>query len=257
MIYRPTVPNTSEATPAGGDNSRSSLKTLQKTSKDLLQIVGLFSAISLATSTNTLALDIMAGINFPNKSVEVYDKDADDDYIASFSSKFKVAPTIGLRNKPDYISESNFGYFFQFDGAIFELDKQEIDGEDDPQDVGTSLSGFSVLATPTLFYHFNKSPTNWSQKVGLGVGAGYLSLTGDFNITDDTHPKFAQTIDVSERGWGLTVGLFFEISNDKHSFIISNFAPSIADDNYEYMQHNIDMMYRYKFSIDSFPFSLN
>ena len=34
-----------------------------------------------------------------------------------------------------------------------------------------------------------------------------------------------------------------------HSIIIQDFGPIVSDDNYEYSQQNIDIMYRYKFSL--------
>ena len=234
------------------------LKTLTSKSKHLFKIVGLTSAIFMASVTNLSALDVMVGINIPSKDISITDKNQDAiDDIATFSSKFKVAPSVGLRTEPNYISDGQFGYFFQFDGATFDIDTQEINDEDDPKDIGTSISGSSLLAVPTIFYHFNKSQTAWSQKFGIGVGASYLDLRGDFIVTDNTHPEYNQKIDVDTKGWGMAVGVFFEVSNDKHLFIIQNFAPTISDDKYEYQQHNIDMMYRYKFTIDNFPFRLN
>ena len=208
----------------------------------------LSSMIILGTNAN--ALDLMVGLNISNKSIEVNDKENADEVIATMDAGMKYSPTIGLRTEPKSIGSknSNWGYFFQFDGTTFNIDKQSVD-EEEEKEMGTSIKGYSLFAVPTAYYHFNRKSKGWSQKLGIGVGAGYLNMTGNFKVTKQNHADYGQTKDVSINEMGMAVGVFLEFSNKNHSIIIQNFAPSVSDDNYEYMQHNIDMMYRYKFSL--------
>jgi hypothetical protein len=208
---------------------------------------------SLATiySLNLNALDLMVGININSKIIHIDDKETENEDIAKMKSKQQYSPIIGLRTEPQYFSNgnSNWGYFYQFDGTTFQIDTQEVDGQDEEQNLGTSIKGYSLVAVPTAYYHFNKKSTGWSQKVGIGVGAGYLNMSGNFKITKQSHPDYGQTKDVNIKEFGMAVGVFFEFSKKQHSIIIQNFAPTVSDDNYEYSQSNIDIMYRYKFSL--------
>ncbi len=200
--------------------------------------------------TNVQALDLMVGLNISNKSIDINDKENQDEVIATMDGGLNYSPVLGLRTEPDYFGgkDSNWGYFFQFDGMMFDIKKQS-DEENEETDIGTSIKGYSIFAVPSAYYHFNKKSKGWSQKVGIGVGAGYLSMSGDFIITKEGHLEYGQTKDVDISKTGMAVGVFVEFSNKNHSIIIQNFAPSISDDNYEYMQHNVEMMYRYKFSL--------
>ena len=209
------------------------------------------SSLATICSLNLNALDLMIGINIKSASIEIDDKKTQDDEIAQMSNGQQYSPTIGLRTEPQYFSNgnSNWGYFYQFDGTIFQIDKQEIDGQDEEQDLGTSIKGYSLFAVPTGYYHFNKNSNGWSQKVGIGIGAGYLNMSGNFKITKQSHPDYGQIKDVNVKDFGMAIGIFLEFSNKNHSIIIQNFGPTVSDDNYEYMQHNVDIMYRYKFSL--------
>ncbi|MBI4651605.1 hypothetical protein HY745_10045 [Candidatus Desantisbacteria bacterium] len=199
-------------------------------------------------NTNIMAFDLMIGGNASQKSVWVEEKSNNDNDIAKMSDGIQYAPTIGLRTNLKYFNnETNWGHFYQFDGVLFDISKQELPNIDKEQNVGTSIKGYSLSATPTAFYHFKKNnENNWSYKTGIGVGLGYLKLNGNFKITEYLHPEYNQIKQVDVAAIGFSVGVFFEASNNNHSIVIQNFAPSVSDNKYNYLQHNVDIMYRYK-----------
>lgn len=190
----------------------------------------------------------MIGGNASNKSVWIEDTSLSGNEIAKMDNGIIFVPSVGLRTDLRYFNdESNWGYFYQFSGALFDIKKQELPNIEENQDVGTSLKGYSLFATPTAFYHFNMSnKKNWSYKTGIGVGLGFLKLQGNFKITETSHLEYDQVKNVNVAAVGFSVGVYFEASKNNHSIIIQNFAPTISDDKYEYMQHNVDIMYRYR-----------
>ncbi len=117
-------------------------------------------------------------------------------------------------------------------------------GQGKEEDWGTSIKGYSVYAVPTGFYHFNKGSNGWSQKIGVGVGIGYVNMSGNFKRTE-----MSQSEEIDVKGFAQTVGVFFEFLNGNHSFVLQNYGPSISDNKYEYTQSNVDIMYRYSFQL--------
>ena len=210
-------------------------------------IIVICSAVVL--SSKAMAFDLMVGVNSSVTSLDIEDLALDDAKLAGMN-KGQIYPSVGVRTDLKYFSEdSNWMYFYQFDGAIFEFNKQEITSSHDLQDVGTSIKGFSLFAVPTAAYHFNKgSVRTWSYKAGMGLGLAYLHMKGNFRITMQEYPEYAQVKDVNVNAMGFTIGFFLEASSKKHSIVFQNFAPMVDDEKYSYEQHNIELMYRYKFT---------
>lgn len=190
----------------------------------------------------------MLGVNVSSKSIQIDDKQTEEELIAEMDGDFQTTPSLSLRSEQNYFGNSDFGYFYQLDGSLFDISEQNIDGTN--SDVATSIEGYSLFAVPTLYYHFNADSDNWSQKIGIGFGVGYVNMSGTFKITKSSHPNYNQIKTVDVDAVDMAVGIFIEISNDDHSFVLQNFSPSVSDDNFEYMQHNVEMIYRYKFSLD-------
>lgn len=206
--------------------------------KTILLIFLIFSSLNL------YALELLLGVNIAGKSVEIKNK-TDDEKISIMENDPRIQPTISLRTKQNYFNEgkSNFGYFYQFDWSVYEVDQQKINNK--LKDLDTQLKGYSFYTVPTAYYHIYKDSKNWSAKLGLGLGLGYAKVTGNFEITNKKHPNYGtkQKADVSE--FAPAIGLFIEVSNDKHSFVLQNFAPTTEDENFKYQQNNLDLMYRY------------
>jgi len=207
----------------------------------LFWFIGFFS--------NAQALDLMIGLNIANKSIQIDDKVTGQNEIATMDNGIQYNPTIGLRTEARYFGNenTNWGYFYQFDMTKFDINSQTLDGNEE-QNIGTSMKGYSSFAVPTTFYHFNKSSIAWSQKVGIGLGVGYIKMSGDFKITNKSHQLYGQIQQVDFNEFCLVGGILYEFSNNNHSIVIQNFAPIVSDDRYYYTQHNVDIMYRYKFS---------
>ncbi len=201
-------------------------------------------------SSHLYAFSLLVGIKSSVSSMRVNDLQSGDEKIAQMHSTPQFYPAVGIRTKPNYIGKSNWGYFYQLDWSRYRLSRQKFDGIDD-NDVGTEIKGYSVFAVPTLYYDFYKKE-EWTFKAGLGIGAGYMSTKGSFKITQASHPEFNTLKAVNVNDFGIAYGIFFELLNEHHSFIVQNFIPSAKDANYEYAQDNVDIMYRYIFHLDLF-----
>ena len=101
--------------------------------KKSLLVLSSLSVLSL----NLKALDLMIGVNVKSASVGIEDKQMGNDEIAKMKSKQQYSPIIGLRTEPQYFNNgnSNWGYFYQFDGSTFQIDTQEIDGQDEDRNI--------------------------------------------------------------------------------------------------------------------------
>lgn len=200
------------------------------------------------------SLELDVGIEFSNKSVWVEEIARGPNEIAMIDSEDEIMPSITLRTSTGYFSEgSNWGYHFQLDGSIFNVSMQTVPGSDELQDFGTSIDGYSLFAVPVAYYHFNNtSKDEWSYKAGIGAGIGYLHLEGTYQITHDGHPEIGTVKSVDASGFGLAVGVYLEASKGKHIIVVQNYAPTVDDGRYEYMQHNVLIAYRYAVDLSEF-----
>jgi len=201
-----------------------------------------------------LAVELLLGLDIGNKSVWVEDRNGNGNEIAKVESDFSYTPSAALRSAGIYFSEqSQWGYFYSLDFSIFDLHTQEIGDNSDFVDLGTRLKGYSFFAVPMLFYHFKRfNGEGWQHKFGVGAGFGYLSLSGNFQITDASHRQYGKIIPVNDSGYNLAVGVYYEAANPPHYIILQNYGPLLESGAYKFQQHNVVMSYRYAFNID-FP----
>lgn len=206
--------------------------------------------ISLAITVDAKAFEILLGVEATNKAIWVEESARGANEIAKLDSGLTYGPSVGARTEPRYFDNSQWGYHYQFDGSIFNIDKQELPGMDQGVDVGTSIKGYSLYAVPVGFYHFFKGlDDHWQYKAGLGVGIGYLNMRGSFKITDPQHPEYNQIKKMRAEGVNLAVGVYIEIARGPHMIIIQNYGPTAEDNTYHYLQHNVVIAYRYAFEI--------
>ena len=86
-------------------------------------------------------------------------------------------------------------------------------------------------------------------KWGVGVGVGYLNMHGNFRVTKHSRADYWDKKDVNVNGFGMAVGVFFEIAKGNHFITAQGFGPVVSDDNYKYQEENIEIMYRYRLAL--------
>lgn len=200
-------------------------------------------------STNAFGFDIFLGAESGSKSVTVKQPDIGTKVIAIVSSEPELSPSFTFRSKEKYLSEkSKWAYHFQIDAAEFDVNMQQLPSTREIVDLNTSLDGFSVYALPVIYYHFNKNfVKKWNYRAGFGLGVGYMKLNGNFKITDPGHPQYNQIKSVGIKGYGGSVGLYFEATYKRHMIVLQSYGPVLTDEPYQYHQVNTVLAYRYKF----------
>ena len=199
-------------------------------------------------SSNAHALELLVGIVSADQDIWIAEKNGSTNAIVRNPTKYQ--PTIGLRSEEGSFSdESNWGYFYEVNYARFELSLQET-SSGELADYDTGLSGWGLYAIPVGYYHFNKGkPEEWSYKAGIGVGLGYLNMSGSFVITEPSHLNYNQRKKVDAKGIDMAVAIYLEVSKGPHTFLIENYSPTIEDDKYSYQFMNVGISYKYAFQI--------
>ncbi|MDH5423758.1 MAG: hypothetical protein OEY29_02040 [Gammaproteobacteria bacterium] len=200
-------------------------------------------------STNALAFDIFLGVESGAKSVTVKEPEFGNEIISTVKSEPELSPSFTFRSKEKYFSEkSKWAYHFQVDAAEFDVNMQQLQPTAGLVNLGTSLDGYSLYALPVVYYHFNKNLVKkWTYRAGFGLGIGYMKLDGNFKITDPGHPQYNQIKAVQIKGYGSSVGLYFEATYKRHMIVLQSYGPVLTDEPYQYHQVNTVLAYRYKF----------
>ncbi|BCE01943.1 hypothetical protein [Marinicellulosiphila megalodicopiae] len=203
-------------------------------------------------SSNSFAInwDKMPNISFGTevgfKSLSVIEKNSKNAELAKMSKGLTIVPSVVISSNAKYIWEDdNWGYHVQVKGGWYTMDKQTIDEQS--EDLGTQIKGISIYAVPVGYYHFNKKVVdNWTYKLGLGAGLGWVSLDGDTKITKTNHTLTGEMVSIDNTGFGTAMGIYFEANYKNHSVVLQNYAPQISDNHFFYQQHNIVVAYRYQ-----------
>lgn len=96
-------------------------------------------------------------------------QESDKDFNLSFAA----------RSFDSFWGKSKAGYYFEFGIDTYTVEDHEVWGLVEKEDIYTSTSGEYFYLVPIAFYEFNKSGSpNWSFKVGVGAGIGYLTIDG-------------------------------------------------------------------------------
>jgi len=117
----------------------------------------------------------------------------DGDLINPQQSDNEVFLSLSLKLLDRYWGESAWGYYIAFDLDSYETNRADEIGLVTKQIINTSISGNYLYATPTIFYNLTRSVTSdWSVKVGLGLGVGYLSMDGTMMVNNPPGPRVEQ-----------------------------------------------------------------
>jgi hypothetical protein len=113
------------------------------------------------------------------------------------------------------------------------LNEQKVEG-DRIRNLGTSVSGVSAFLTPTVFYNWGAQRLHANAgrafRVGFGVGAGYLSASGNVIFTETTGER--HTFDVS--GFGVASAAFMEYRSGRFVSRLRWQGPAVSDRDFEY-----------------------
>ena len=173
---------------------------------------------------------ITAGISVNSIDFDVYNE-GNTSPNGTLSEEFSYSPIIILGSPYKYFGESNWGGLMEYSFSTFQLNQQLVN--DELVDLGTSVKGYYVFVTPTLFYSFfERNPRDkYDQTLitGLGVGLGYLKATGDIIFTETTQEL--HEIDVNRAA--LAISLFVD-------YRIGNFVTRISGGLTSYTKNNFD-----------------
>jgi len=173
---------------------------------------------------------VTAGISVKQRQFDVQNEGSINPN-GTLSEDFSYTPYIILGSPYRYIGESKWGSFIEYSISTFNLNQQMVN--DELVDLGTSVKGYDIFVTPTLFYSFfGQNPSIKHDQTllsGIGVGVGYLKATGDIIFTETTQER--QDIDVS--GLDLAVSIFVD-------YRIGNFTTRITAGGTTYTRDNLD-----------------
>jgi hypothetical protein len=145
-----------------------------------------FAVAICCVSVNVHAVELFAGGS-------LYRTNLDGDFINPQTSDYEFFPSLGIKSLDRYWGDTAFGYFFAFDLDSYKLERQDAIGLVTKEIITTSMSGHYLYFTPTVFYDFTRhSKSDWSVKVGVGVGAGYLTTDGTLMVNTPPGPRVEQ-----------------------------------------------------------------
>ncbi|ANW26567.1 hypothetical protein BA953_20655 [Vibrio coralliilyticus] len=118
--------------------------------------------------------------------------------------------------------------------------------QDSEANLGTSVRGWTVSLSPMLFYHF-PNLGNWEFKSGISLGAGYVKVKGDYQITNSNSADVGQIKDIDEEGIAWFSGVRFDAKYGRHTVSLSALTPIIHSDDVDF-QHGIGTL-SYSYSL--------
>jgi len=210
-----------------------------------------FLVLFIAFPVVSHAVELAVGLQSTFTNIEIQDPEHGDKDVAVMTSGFHILPTASLVSSPYYFAEdSNVGMQFQLDWSFFKSGQQALQNSQDKVDLGTSVKGYAITAVPVLFYHWNRDAgSDWNAKVGIGFGAGYLDLKGNYQITHVAQQR-GETRDVDFDGLGMAINVYLEANKGPHQFQLYNFSPILSEKDYDFQGHNVVMAYKYRFDLN-------
>lgn len=189
---------------------------------------------------------VTAGISANSVDIDVYNEGSTNTN-GTLSEEFSYTPYIILGSPYKYFGESNWGGLMEYSFSTFNLSQQTVNEE--LVDLGTSVKGYDLFVTPTVFYSFfgQNASVKYDHTLitGLGVGIGYLKATGDIIFTESTRER--HEIDVS--GPGLAVSIFIDYRIGNFSTRISGGGTTYTQDNLEYDAFAFSWDFGYTFGL--------
>jgi hypothetical protein len=189
---------------------------------------------------------VTAGVSVKSVDIDVYNEGSTSAN-GTLSEEFSYTPYIILGSPYKYFGESNWGGLMEYSFSTFNLSQQIVN--DELVDLGTSVKGYDVFVTPTVFYSFfgQNASAKYDHTLitGLGVGIGYLKSTGEIIFTESTQER--HEIDVN--GLGLAVSIFIDYRIGNFSTRISGGGTSYTQDNLEYDAFAFSWDFGYTFGL--------
>jgi hypothetical protein len=152
-------------------------------------------------------------------------------------------PYLSFRSPTRYFGQSRFGWLMEYGLSGFRIDKQfDPFTETEARDRGTSAEGWFLYAVPTLTWDAPKD-----LKIGLGLGAGILSVRGDALIYDPFPTVTRIDYDFTELAYG---GYFLT------EYVIGNFMIGVhagvliaMKDSYDYTISDASVIFAYRWAL--------
>ena len=186
------------------------------------------------------------GIKVNSIDFDVYNKNSTDPN-GTLSEDFSLSPIFVLGSPYKYIQDSNWGNFMEYSFSGFKLNQQVVN--DELVDLGTSVDGYYVFVTPTIFYSFDEKYLNKNNRqkliAGLGIGLGYLKADGDIIFTETTQELLA--IDIS--GAALAISMFIDYRFGNFVTRISGGLTSHSKNHYDYDAFGFEWDFSYIFDL--------
>ncbi len=161
----------------------------------------------------------------------------------TLSENFSYTPYISLGSPYKFFGDTDIGVFMEYDFTSFSLNKQLVN--EDNVDLGTSVDGYSVFATPTLIVSLTgREPygeNNQSLIIGTGFGLGYLSADGDIIFTETTLER--KEVNISSAALALSVFTDYRIGNFVSRISIDMTAVPKGDAEYRYTGYTLRVGY--------------
>ena len=196
---------------------------------------------------------LIVGITSKNISLTIQDpEDAFTDYGVMTHADFSISPLLTFYTPDVYMNaHSRWGWFMEFGWRHYLVDHQEYPQQPDiePVDLGTRVSGNFFHATPMFFYNWGDryidEQGGRSFKVGMGLGLGYLSASGDVIFTETTQ----ETHNFNIRGPGASVVVMMDYRHDNWYWRAIGGGPILQRGLYEYslFDFSMDMGYIHTF----------
>lgn len=223
---------------------------IMKLSSSTINYLKLTPVIALFFNISASAMELNLGIQLTTNNIDIRNESEQD--IAQMGNKLAISPTVSLLSKAYYFSEqSSFGAQFQLDGNLFKVDRQKTNKSSQLTNLDTKISGYALYAMPLFFYHFNRhQPDKWQIKAGVGMGLGYLNLSGNYQVTQPLAPEFGTIKNIKFSEFGEAVGVYLELKKGNHTFLLYNFSPYVNNSNYQFQEHNAVFEYRYTINLN-------
>ena len=184
--------------------------------------VSLFLAIvSASYPTFVDAAELFLGISVNQAHLEddegssINPQESDKDFNLSFAA----------RSFDSFWGNSKYGYYIEFGIDTFTVEDHTVWGlEGQPKEyIDTSTSGEYFYLVPIAFYEFNKSSSpNWSFKIGVGAGIGYLTIDGTVIAN---RPTGTAVEHINGSDFSFTTGLVIKYEYKNFVFQAKEFIP--------------------------------
>ena len=141
----------------------------------ITKLMLIIAMVSGSLPGNTHAADYFLGISVNQAHLE----DAEGSSINPQSSDREFNPSFVAMYLDNYWGKSAAGYYVEFGIDTYTVERHDVWGLAQDEDVYTSTSGEYFYLVPIVFYDFNKNGSpDWSFKVGVGAGIGYFTIDG-------------------------------------------------------------------------------